>query len=210
MTGVRMWLVWGKGHAEHALVRDAQAAVAYPPEDGPAEATVADGGWFREVQATSAQIREATATCEAVRGLMEAPGWYMALPRQPVRRNPHGDHEAEGCDEPVCEACGACALALFGPDGPAPMTEIRLRGRMSTILVCPACARAASAGTKPKRPKACDCTHEAAHHDPATGACFYTNPSLGPCPCAATPEPTRAALTAAHRCLRATLKEQGR
>lgn len=42
--------------------------------------------------------------------------------------------------------------------------------------------------------KACDCIHEPGHHDPKTGACLYTNPSFGPCPCAATPPESRAAL----------------
>ena len=49
----------------------------------------------------------------------------------------------------------------------------------------------------------CDCTHDERHHDPISGACLYTNPTFGPCPCAATHDDTRAALWAAHR----TLKE---
>ena len=51
----------------------------------------------------------------------------------------------------------------------------------------------------------CDCIHEKSVHDPVSGACLYTNPTFGPCPCAATPEPTRAALTMAHTRLREAL-----
>lgn len=43
----------------------------------------------------------------------------------------------------------------------------------------------------------CDCTHDAPLHDPVSGACLVVNRILGPCPCAATPATTRAALEAA-------------
>ncbi len=56
----------------------------------------------------------------------------------------------------------------------------------------------------------CDCSHEPEHHDPVSGACFYANPTHGPCPCAATPPATRAALEAAHRTLKRVLAEQRR
>jgi hypothetical protein len=56
---------------------------------------------------------------------------------------------------------------------------------------------------------ACDCTHEPDHHDRLTGACLYTSPVHGPCPCAATPPSTRAALTSAHLALKRVLESQG-
>lgn len=44
----------------------------------------------------------------------------------------------------------------------------------------------------------CDsCVHPAADHDPATGACSRINPTIGPCPCAHTPDQQRAAQQAA-------------
>lgn len=48
----------------------------------------------------------------------------------------------------------------------------------------------------------CDCVHPSGFHDPETGACLYTNPAHGPCPCAATSVRTRAALWRVHRELR--------
>jgi hypothetical protein len=62
--------------------------------------------------------------------------------------------------------------------------------------------------TAPEHGVRCDCVHGAACHDPATGACLYTNPIHGPCPCAATPPLTRKALRTAHETLRDVLNEQ--
>lgn len=62
--------------------------------------------------------------------------------------------------------------------------------------------------TAPEHGTRCDCVHDAECHDPATGACLYTNPTHGPCPCAATPALTRKALRAAHETLRDLLSQQ--
>lgn len=56
----------------------------------------------------------------------------------------------------------------------------------------------------------CDCIHDPEHHCPHSGACLYTNPFTGPCPCAATKPGTLAALTSAWRALQRVLREQGR
>lgn len=56
--------------------------------------------------------------------------------------------------------------------------------------------------------KECDCIHDSEVHDPTTGACLYTNPTFGPCPCAATEKATGEALKAAHRQLKAALAMQ--
>lgn len=61
---------------------------------------------------------------------------------------------------------------------------------------------------KPKDAKPCDCIHEPEHHCPRTGACLYTNPTLGPCPCAATPKDTREALWAWHNTLKRVLERE--
>jgi hypothetical protein len=55
----------------------------------------------------------------------------------------------------------------------------------------------------------CNCLHEPACHDPVSRACLYTNPVIGPCPCAATQEETRTALKHAYTKLQTMLKEQG-
>lgn len=52
----------------------------------------------------------------------------------------------------------------------------------------------------------CDCVHPLAFHDPLTGACLYTNPIHGPCPCKATPERTRLVLERVHRALKQALE----
>lgn len=56
--------------------------------------------------------------------------------------------------------------------------------------------------------KACDCIHVTDHHDHITGACHYTNPIHGPCPCAATPPAVRAAQEAAWAVLRRVLERE--
>lgn len=57
-------------------------------------------------------------------------------------------------------------------------------------------------GTTSSPTAKCDCIHAGEHHCPRTGACFYTNPTAGPCPCAATPKPVREALEAAWSAMR--------
>ena len=54
----------------------------------------------------------------------------------------------------------------------------------------------------------CSCIHDPSVHDPRTGACLYTIPTFGPCPCDATPSDTRQALEAAHYKLKEVLEEQ--
>ncbi len=71
----------------------------------------------------------------------------------------------------------------------------------------PHCMNCGEHWQAPER-SACSCVHDARYHDPVSGACLYTNPTYGPCPCAATPASTRAALDAAHEKLQARLQHQ--
>jgi len=57
-------------------------------------------------------------------------------------------------------------------------------------------------GTAYPPPRACSCIHQRAVHCPITGACLYTNPIHGPCPCDSTPDDVRVALSTAWRDLK--------
>lgn len=142
-------LVWGKGRAAHAIIRDSFPAAESPPEDSPAAECVAEGGWYREVHATDAELQEATTYCEAVRGYAEPQAGYLTWAQ---------------------------------------------KGMIDRLVD--------NAAAQHVVPVACDCTHDGAFHDPVSGACLQTNPIHGPCPCAATPDSTRKALTLVHKALR--------